>query len=254
MTNFSNHGIDLLMVNFDERQLKILKSIVDEYIANALPVGSNTLEKKYNLGVSPATIRNEMVELTNQGFLKKVHSSSGRVPTPMALKYYVNNLMKEQQLSLAEEVAVKEKVWAHRHELDKVLREMTRELALRTKELAVATTDQGDIYASGMANILDAPEFFDIDLTKALLSHLDEMDFWMNLINRPASPSPIELLLGSDLGSEIYEPCGFIYRRFEAGSRKGVIGVVGPARVNFSRVFPTIKYFGELIDEMFRGW
>ncbi len=242
------------MASLDERQVKVLKSIIDEYITTALPVGSNTLEKKYNLGVSPATIRNEMVSLTKEGFLKKVHSSSGRVPTPMALKYYVSNLMKEQQLSLAEEVAVKEKVWDHRHELDKLLRDMTRELAQRTKELAVATTDQGDIYASGTANILDSPEFFDIDLTRALLSHLDEMDFWFNLINRPSSAGTIEILLGSDLGGEIYEPCGFIYRRFEAGPRKGVIGVVGPARVNYSRVFPTIKYFGELIDEIFRGW
>jgi len=242
------------MADLDERRLRILKSVIDEYIVTALPVGSNTLEKKYNLGVSPATIRNEMVQLTKDGFLKKVHSSSGRVPTPMALKYYVSNLMKEQQLSLAEEVAVKEKVWDHRHELDKLLRDMTRELAQRTKELAVATTDQGDIYTSGMANILEAPEFFDIDLTKALLSYLDEVDFWRNLLNRPAAGEPIEFLLGSDLGNDLFEPCGFIYRHFEAGPRKGVIGVVGPARVNYNRVFPTIRYFGELIDEMFRGW
>lgn len=242
------------MADLDERRLRILKSVIDEYIATALPVGSNTLEKKYNLGVSPATIRNEMVELTKDGFLKKVHSSSGRVPTPMALKYYVSNLMKEQQLSLAEEVAVKEKVWDHRHELNKLLRDMTRELAQRTKELAVATTDQGDIYTSGMANILEAPEFFDIDLTKALLSYLDEVDFWQNLLNRPAAGEPIEFLLGSDLGNDLFEPCGFIYRHFEAGPRKGVIGVVGPARVNYNRVFPTIRYFGELIDEMFKGW
>lgn len=242
------------MADLGERRLRILKSVIDEYIATALPVGSNTLEKKYNLGVSPATIRNEMVELTKDGFLKKVHSSSGRVPTPMALKYYVSNLMKEQQLSLAEEVAVKEKVWDHRHELNKLLRDMTRELAQRTKELAVATTDQGDIYTSGMANILEAPEFFDIDLTKALLSYLDEVDFWQNLLNRPAAGEPIEFLLGSDLGNDLFEPCGFIYRHFEAGPRKGVIGVVGPARVNYNRVFPTIRYFGELIDEMFKGW
>lgn len=243
------------MAELTDRQVKILKAIIDEYIATALPVGSNTLEKKYSLNVSPATIRNEMVSLTKEGFLKKVHSSSGRVPTPMALKYYVSNLMKEQQLSVAEEVAVKEKVWDHRHELDKLLREMTRELALRTKELAVATTDRGDLYAAGMANILEAPEFFDIDLTRALLAHLDEADFWLDVINRPISqPTPIELLLGNDLGNELFEPCGFIYHRFEAGSRRGVLGVIGPARVNFNRVFPTMRYFGELIDEILRGW
>lgn len=242
------------MANLDERQIKILKAIVEEYINTALPVGSNTIEKKYNLGVSPATIRNEMVKLTEQGFLKKVHTSSGRVPSPTALKYYVNNLMKEQQLSLAEEVSVKEKVWDYRHEMDKLLREMTRELAARTKELAVATTDEGNLYAAGMSHILESPEFFDIDLTKAVLAYLDEADFWQNLINRSPEEETVGMLLGSDLGSELFEPCGFVYRKFEVGPRKGVIGIVGPARLNYGRIFPTIKYFGQLIDEILENW
>lgn len=242
------------MASLTERQTKILKAIVEEYINTALPVGSETIEKKYNLNVSPATIRNEMVKLTEEGFLKKAHSSSGRLPTPMALKYYVANLMKEQGLSLTDEVSVKEKIWDYRHELNRFLREMTKELAQRTKELAVTTTDEGDIYTAGMANILDAPEFFDIDLTKALLSHLDEEEFWHELLDRPGLESQIGILLGSDLGDELFEPCGFVYRRFQAGSRKGIIGVVGPARLNFCRIFPTVRYFGELIEEIFKGW
>lgn len=242
------------MANLTDRQTKILKAIIEEYINTALPVGSETVEKKYNLDVSPATIRNEMVKLTEEGFLKQAHSSSGRLPTPMALKYYVGNLMKEQQLSLAEEVAVKEKVWDCRHELDKLLRGMTRELAQKTKELAVATTNEGDIYTAGMGNILDAPEFFDIDLTKALLSHLDEEEFWHELLERINLGDQVGVLLGSDLGDELFEPCGFVYSCFQAGQTKGILGVVGPARLNFCRVFPTVRYFGDLIEEIFRGW
>lgn len=254
LTRISNRDITLLMANLNDRQIKVLKSIIDEYIETALPVGSNTLEKKYSLNVSPATIRNEMVRLTQEGFLKKVHSSSGRVPTPMALKYYVSELMREQQLSLAEEVAVKERVWDYRHELPKLLREMTRELALRTKKMAVATTNDGNTYTSGVAYILESPEFFDIDLTKALLSHLDEVDFWEKLADRAVEENEIGFLLGSDLGDEMFEPCGFVYRHFSAGSKSGLIGVIGPARLNFGRIFPTIRYFGELIDEMFKSW
>lgn len=242
------------MINLNDRKVKILKSIIDEYIETAMPVGSETIEKKYNLGISPATIRNEMVELTDEGYLKKVHSSSGRVPTSMALKYYISNLMKEQGLSLAEEVSVKEKVWDYRNEFDRLLREMTKELAIRTKKLAVVSTDKGDVYSAGVANILDSPEFYDIDLTKALLSHLDEVDYWKKLIERLSDDKEIGFLLGSDLGEELFEPCGFVYRRFEAGSRRGIIGIIGPARFNFSRVFPTVRYFGDLIDEMFKNW
>ena len=74
------------------RQIQILKAIIDEYIATAEAVGSETLEKKHSLGVSPATIRNEMVRLTELGMLSQPHTSSGRAPTPIALKYYVDQL------------------------------------------------------------------------------------------------------------------------------------------------------------------
>lgn len=62
------------------RQTQILKALIDEYISTAQAVGSEPLDKKYNLGVSPATIRNEMVALTHAGYLKQLHTSAGRVP------------------------------------------------------------------------------------------------------------------------------------------------------------------------------
>jgi len=90
------------------RQTQILKSIVDEYIETAEPVGSEALDKKYNLGVSPATIRSEMASLTKAGFLRQPHTSAGRIPGPKAMKFYVEQLMEEKQMSLTEEVKAKE--------------------------------------------------------------------------------------------------------------------------------------------------
>ena len=69
------------------RQTQILKCIIDEYIETAEAVGSEALEKKYSLGVSPATIRNEMASLTKLGFLRQLHTSAGRVPSPKAMKF-----------------------------------------------------------------------------------------------------------------------------------------------------------------------
>src|ERR1035437_10764002 len=99
------------MHDLTARQVEILKSLIEEYIETAEPVGSETLEKKHNLSASPATIRNEMVRLTELGYLKKPHISAGRIPTPTAMKFYVKQLMKEKELSVTEEVALKEKVW-----------------------------------------------------------------------------------------------------------------------------------------------
>ncbi len=99
------------MYDLTTRQIDILKNIVREYIDTAEAVGSETLEKKYDLGVSPATIRNEMAEMIKLGYLSKPHSSAGRIPTSKAIKLYINELMKEREMSVADEVATKEKIW-----------------------------------------------------------------------------------------------------------------------------------------------
>jgi len=141
------------------RQVEILKAIIEEYITTAEAVGSETLDKKYNLGVSPATIRNEMVRLTEMKLLKQPHTSSGRTPTPDALRFYVDVLMKPKHLSVTEEMSVKEQIWDVRQEVDKVLREATKAMASKTKTLALTTTDDGGLYYAGVGNILDMPEF-----------------------------------------------------------------------------------------------
>src|SRR4030065_2201728 len=125
------------------RQTQILKTIINEYITTAEPVGSETLDKKYNLGISPATIRNEMVKLTTAGYLKQPHTSAGRAPTPIALKFYVEKLMKPKELSVSDEVSVKQKIWDHRKKMDELLREATRTLAKQTKTMSLAATAEG---------------------------------------------------------------------------------------------------------------
>lgn len=236
------------------RQIQILKSIIDEYIETAMPVGSLTIEKKYDMGVSPATIRNEMVFLTKMGYLKKSHSSSGRTPTPIALKYYVNNLLNEQQLSTAEEVAVKEKVWDYRNQLEKFLREATRELAKRTGEIAITATSNGDMYTAGAANLLTSPEFYDIDVARTLLGHLDEFDYWWGLFESCDLQPSLSIILGEDMGGGLLESCGYVYGCFNLGSAKGTIGVVGPARINYNRIYPTVRYFRDLVNELSGSW
>lgn len=243
------------MANLSDRQLKILKFVVDEYIETAEPVGSLILDKKYNLGVSPATLRNEMAALTKNGYLKQPHTSAGRVPTPMALKYYVQNLMPNKDLSVTDEVSIKEHVWDYRTEFEKALREATKELAARTKSLAVSADNAGDTYYSGTANILDMPEFYDIDLTRSVLTILDHFDNLSRIFNRSMDEADIHILLGDDLGNQTLASCGLIFTRFGTGKKyQGAIGVLGPYRCNYSRVIPTVKYVGNVIDEIINSW
>lgn len=239
------------MPEITSREMQILKSIIEEYIETAEPVGSEKLEKKYNLGISPATIRNEMVRLTDIGYLKQPHTSAGRIPTSMALKYYVHELMQPKNLSVADEVSVREKIWDYRFQTDKLLREATKALADKTKMLAVSTTEDGNIYYAGASNILILPEFFDIQLTRSVLEILDQFEYWQNLIAKSLEEEDIHILLGEELGEELFSPCGLIYMKFNAGSKKsGTIGIIGPSRLNYSYIIPTIRYFGGLLDEI----
>lgn len=243
------------MPDLTERQLQILKAIIEEYIETAEPVASETLDKKYSLGVSPATIRNEMVRLTVSGYLKQPHTSAGRTPTPIALKLYVGKLMKPKELSVAEEVKVRQGIWDFRAEMDKLLREATKALAVQTKTMTLAATDEGDIYSSGVGNILDMPEFYDIDITRQLLSTLDEYDYWWNIFSHlDESPDPLSVLLGEDLGSQYLNQCGGVFVHFSSPSHKGAIGAVGPSRLDYSRIIPVVRYMGNLISEIAREW
>src|SRR3989338_3033271 len=230
------------MVDLTDRQLHILIVIIEEYIETAEPVASETLDKKYNLGVSPATIRNEMVRLTNTGYLKQPHTSAGRTPTPKAMRLYVDKLMKPKELSVADEVSVKQKIWDYRKEMDKLLREATKALAYQTKTMSIAATDEGDIYTSGVGNILDMPEFYDIDITRHLLDSLDEYDYLWNIISRHfQDPQGFSVLLGEDLGRQLLQECGGVFVHFSSSSHQGTIGIVGPARLNFPRVVPLVR-------------
>lgn len=240
------------MQELTSRQIQILKVVIEEYIETAAPVGSETLDKKYNLGVSPATIRNEMVRLTELGYLKQPHTSAGRTPTAVALKYYVTNLMQAKQLSVTEEVAVKEKIWDFRNQVDKLLREATKTLAERTKMLAVTTTDEGELYYAGAAHILDMPEFYDIDLTRTVLALLDRMEYWQAFLQRTTSwPDELRILVGEEFGVQTFDACGGVFARIRLPAQHGgTIGVIGPCRLNYPYVIPVVEYVSHLLDEM----
>lgn len=86
----------------DERKRLILNAIIQDYICSAEPVGSRTLVKRHQIGLSPATIRNEMADLEEMGYLQQPHTSAGRIPSPRGYRFYVNSIMEDYTLSAAE--------------------------------------------------------------------------------------------------------------------------------------------------------
>lgn len=242
------------MTELTDRQKALLKAIIEEYIELAEPVGSEVIEKKYDLGVSPATIRIEMGKLTEAGFLRQPHTSAGRVPTSMGFRLYVAELMKERQLPVTVEVSIKESLWQERHRQERVLKEAVKALAKQCDMLGLAVDNDGQVFYAGAANILNWPEFYDIDVARFVLSLFDEFPRLQDLIGRAHGSEPIHILFGEDLEFENLRSTGFVFTKFELDPAKdGIVGVIGPARMNFSLVLPYVKYVRDLIQQAGRA-
>lgn len=243
------------MNDLTQRQMQILKSLVEEYINTAVPVGSDVLEKKYNLGISPATIRNEMVVLTEKGYLKQPHTSAGRVPVPKTLRLYVEQLMQEKKLSVAEEVAAKERISHAKEDMDHLMKEATRALSEFSHSLAVGATEDGEVWHAGYANILDIPEFYNIDVTSRVLSLLEEVERIHDLFFKEAKwEVPVEILFGEELGWPNFAPVGVVACQFNTPRCRGSLGVIGPTRFNYPVIIPVVRYFAQLVSDTSRTW
>ncbi len=122
----------------NDRKKRILQAIVDEYVDTAEPVSSGAITKKYGIDFSSATIRNEMAELEKEGYLDKVHTSSGRVPSAKGYRLYVDELLKEQNLTLEETKYIKDKLQTKVNEIEELTKITTNTLSEITHYTTVA--------------------------------------------------------------------------------------------------------------------
>lgn len=243
------------MEELTPRQIEILKAIIHEHTESGEPVGSEILEKKYKLGVSPATIRNEMVVLAKKGYIAKSHFSSGRIPSAKGFRFYINRIMKQKELSTADEVAYKNSVWDERNEMHKLLTQATRVLAHKTGLVSLAATNTGDVYYSGLANVLNIQEFINREIERQLFERLEQIEYWERLLSRFYSSGETEIffVLGDEgFADPMYDSCASIFGDFEGQNIKGIIGVVGPKRMHYDLLAPQVKYFSGLLEDLIK--
>lgn len=240
------------MEDISPRQIDILKAIIQEYSETGEAVGSEILERKYKLGVSPATIRNDMVVLVRKGYLKKAHFSSGREPSAKGFRFYITHLMKKKQLATTDEVAFKNSIWDERKMSHRLLAQATKVLAERTNLLSIVATNTGEIYYSGVANLLDKPEFFNLTVSRGVFELLDEVNYWIRILDRcyRLQEEIVYLLDEEDFRSPCFESYASIFGEFHGKNIKGIIGVVGPKRMYYDIITPQIRYFSSLIGEI----
>jgi heat-inducible transcriptional repressor len=143
----------MMVKNLDERKNSILHAIIQEHIITASPVGSRTIAKKYDLGVSSATIRNEMADLEELGYLEQPHTSAGRVPSDKGYRYYVDILMKNKGVNSDKLVKTLSEISKNRHGIHGIVSSMTTMLSEFTK----------------YATMISEPEFKDLKISELQL-------------------------------------------------------------------------------------
>jgi len=237
-----------------ERQAKLLGAIIEQYAEIAVPVGSVTLAKLFD--VSSATVRAEMARLEELGFIAQPHTSAGRVPTDKGYRYYVNSLTNvnesgtEEPLQLADRSAraIDARVATHANRTDRAIRSAVDSLVELTHNLGLATI--GDqLYMSGMGNLFSQPEFAANPRNVQQVARLlDNLEPWLH---EAAPNEPLNVFIGAEspIGKSLQ--ASLIISRFRSPySDRSYIGVLGPTRQDYAKVMRLVRHTGSMLEEV----
>ena len=311
----------------NDREQLILKAIIKHYLEFGESVGSRTLEKKYNIGVSSATIRNTMADLEDKGLIVKTHTSSGRIPTSEGYKLYVDELLKIRDISQEEKAKVMQAYNKRMNQIDMIFEETSRLLSKISQYAGVvlepAFTQEGvkkvklvhinetTVLAVVVMNssltknlniFLENPvsEYFTLSDLKDFFTNTNlfmQSDFQdnmisdegklffeggtnliennasdvMNLINRVKlfnNPNDlrnvfaqflqmeefkdreVNVIFGEDLNIAGLEDFSFVFSVYTLNNAKGIIGVIGPKRMEYSKTVGLVEYVAEEVNQL----
>ena len=221
-----------------ERQKALLKKIIENFIKNAEPLASGFLVGKIKEKVSPATVRSEMVALENDGFVFQPHTSAGRIPTEKAYQFYVENyLNKERELS-EKEVALLDEMKNQPADDRLKIKNFAKAIANLSHQGVMVTFAECDNYHTGLSNIFSQPEFQDKDLVINLSSVIDHLDKQLAELEKRNLTEP-EILIGrkNPIGCD----CSLIVFKYQLGKFKGIIGLIGPMRMDYEKNYALVK-------------
>jgi len=346
-------------MKMDIRKQQVLMAIIADYISTAEPVGSRTIARKFDLGVSPATIRNEMSDLEDLGYIEQPHTSAGRVPSQKGYRYYVDFLMKKKDLTSQEEEIIRRgyekkikdigqvvnrtssilsqmtnftsmimtpradtsafkhiklvlmnqgqamiivvlSTGALQHNMIQVPEEVTQvdldtisevfnaklqgltidkikltlireiyfelsrhknilDLAMHLIQQGLTLNREDKIYMGGVFNILNQPEFHNIEKVKSLLGLLEHEDLLRSLLERSTSGEGVTVRIGSEMNTEEVKECSVVVATYHVdGKPVGTMGVLGPTRMDYAWVISVVEHMtrnlSDTLEKMFKGW
>lgn len=241
------------MESITNRQREILMAIIKEFMQSADEIGSLALLEKYDLGVSSATIRNEMVHLMDMGLLEKSHISSGRHPTDQALRLYVTKVVGGSRLNPVIAVQIRQGIFKERFSRDSIVKCILNILADKGEGVAFVAFDE-DVRYYGLANLFKYEELRDLDTLERIVQLLEDDTFMMQMLSK-YNNSGVSLLIGEETGVKGLIECSIAFTRTKLPqSNNGYVGILSSKRMDYGRVVPALKEIQEAIRESLKGW
>ena len=232
------------------RKDRILAIVIGRYIKTVSPVGSQYITEEHNLDVSPATVRNILADLEEEGYLTHPHTSAGRMPTQQGYRYYVDHLMNEIQLLEEEKRKISQEYKRHVLQLEDLMEKTSQVISELTHYTSIVSIDDGDgtkIICKGTDYVVGYPENTDILKIQAILRILEEKERLMELINRSLEKK-IKIYIGHEMALKDMESCSLAISHFEKDGMKGRIAVLGPTRMQYDRVVSTLEYISQILS------
>lgn len=240
-------------VDYETRKRAVLAATINRYIKEALPVASEDIAGDFEL--SPATIRNIFKELEETGLLTHLYTSGGRVPTYTGYRYYVDFLISQNELLDDEKERIGKEYKTEIKSIEEILEKTTDILSAITHYASIVSLleVQESFFYKGISLILEQPEFQDLSRTRLLIRALEDKQKLLSIINREFKEK-VKLYIGEELGCPEIGHCALAVSSYSVRKKpSGRIALLGPMRMEYGHIIPTLEYVSEVLTETLSG-
>lgn len=229
-------------LSLDDRKKAILSAMIEEYVKTCHPVGSLFLVEGAELDVSSATVRHELAELEEEGYVVQPHTSAGRIPTDKAFCFYVNHVFSPRSLSTSQERKLTE-AWSMGAAHEESMRHLAQALAHFSDLAILVALSSREFYYTGISNLFRQPEFQQPEVVIHLGEVMDRLnEVTESMLNQITSE--IQFYIGKE--NPYGNACGLVVS--STGNKgDGMLGILGPVRMDYAHAHALLQHSKSLI-------
>ncbi|PIR55351.1 hypothetical protein COU74_01400 [Candidatus Peregrinibacteria bacterium CG10_big_fil_rev_8_21_14_0_10_36_19] len=236
----------------EERKRQVLLAIVKNFIETAEPVGSKTILVSYKFQVSPATIRNDMAALEQEGYISQPHTSAGRIPTTKGYRLFVDE-MADYKKARQEAKQTIQKITKD-YNVQKVREQLYDAVNLASRATGLAsfatTPDNPRTFFLGASNMLRQPEFsHDTAHACEVIEVFEQSDNFIKTLHQLETTKKVRTFIGEENILPQTQSCSIIVAQYEKNGFKGFIGILGPKRMNYAFNISILEEIKKLLEQ-----